>query len=54
MNLNNPLNGLFRIEISAPNVLYGTNICAVKKEDLPELSDILSKKTGAYVTVNAE
>lgn len=42
MNLNNPLNGLFRIEISAPNVLYGTNICAVKKEDLPELSEILN------------
>ncbi|MBO5288770.1 MAG: hypothetical protein J6B11_05170, partial [Spirochaetales bacterium] len=33
---------LFRIEISAPNVLYGTNICAVKKEDLPELSEILN------------
>lgn len=42
MNLNKPLNGLFRIEISAPNILYGTNICAVRKRDLPELAEILN------------
>lgn len=42
MNLNKPLKGLFRLEISAPNVLYGTNLCAVKKEDLPELAEILN------------
>lgn len=42
MNLNKPLNGLFRIEISAPNLLYGTNIYAVRKRDLPELAEILN------------
>lgn len=42
LNLNKPVNGTLRIEISAPNILYGTNICAVRKRDLPELAEILN------------